>query len=81
MSPSFLDWVSFAPMCPPMRVMDMSEPRVKSPMPRTSSAEAIRKESISPASTGTSSRHSAATTPQTGSTEAAASRSFSSKIR
>ncbi|MFR5406447.1 MAG: hypothetical protein ACLTG0_14420 [Oscillibacter sp.] len=39
-----------------MRLIDMSAPSVKSPMPRISMAVAITNESISPASTGTSTK-------------------------
>ncbi len=61
-----------------MRLIDMSAPSVKRPMPRISMAVATTNESISPASTGTSTKQTAMTIRLMGSTEAAASFSFSS---
>ena len=63
-----------------MRLIDMSAPSVKSPMPRISMAVAITNESISPASTGTSAKLIAITIRLMGRTEAVASFSFSIKI-
>ena len=80
MSQSFRDFVIFAPMWLPIRLMDMWAPRVNRPMPKMSMAEPIRKDSISPVSMGTSTKHIAATIPVMGSTEAAASRSFSMRM-
>ena len=71
------DFVIFAPMRLPMRLMDMSAPRVNSPIPTISSSDPMRNESISPVSTGTRARHKAATMTVTGRTEAAASFIFS----
>ena len=73
--------VSFAPIRLPMRDMDISAPSVNRPIPAMSSSEPIRNASISPASTGTSSRQTTSTIAVTGRTEAAASRSFSVRIR
>ena len=57
--------------------MDISAPRVNRPMPSTSRTAPIRKDSISPLSMGTSTKHSTATMAVIGSTEAMASRVFS----
>ena len=80
-SQSLRDLVSFAPMWLPMRVMAISAPRVNRPMPRMRRAEATTKESISPASTGTRKKQMATTMALMGRTDAAASRSFSNKMR
>lgn len=63
-----------------MRLIDMSAPNVNSPMPRISMAVARMNESISPASTGTSTKLIAITIRLMGRTEAVASFSFSNKI-
>ena len=63
-----------------MRLIDMSAPNVNSPMPRISMAVARINESISPASTGTSTKLIAITIRLMGRTEAVASFSFSNKI-
>ena len=63
-----------------MRLIDMSAPNVNSPMPRISMAVARINESISPASTGTSTKLIAMTIRLMGRTEAVASFSFSNKI-
>ena len=60
-----------------MRVIDTSAPSVNIPMPRISRAEPNKNDSISPTSTGTSTRQSTATIAETGRTDAAASLSFS----
>ena len=58
--------------------MDISAPSVNSPMPKISMAVASTNESISPVSTGTSTKQIVSTIRLIGSTEAAASFSFSS---
>ena len=63
-----------------MRLIGISAPSVKRPMPRMSMAVAITNESISPASTGTSTKLIAMTIRLMGRTEAVASFSFSNKI-
>ena len=63
-----------------MRLMDISAPRVKKPMPSTSRPAPTRKDSISPLSMGISAKHSSATITVIGSTEAMASLSFSLMI-
>ena len=58
--------------------MDISAPSVNSPMPKISMAVASTNESISPVSTGTSTKQIVSTIRLIGSTEAAASFNFSS---
>ena len=60
--------------------MDISAPSVKRPMPRMSMAVASTNESISPVSTGTSTKQMSITIRLMGRTDAVASRSFSSRI-
>ena len=78
---SFCDFVIFAPIKLPMRDIESSAPSVKSPMPTIRSPDPSRNESISPTSTRTSARHKTATIAVTGSTDAAASFSFSANTR
>ena len=76
-SHSLRDFVSFAPICVPICVMDTSEPRVKSAMPTISSTEPIRKDSIRSVVTGTKLKHTMVTISVMGRTDATASRNFS----
>ena len=79
-TPSLRLFVIFAPIRLPIRVIDISAPRLNRPMPAISMADPIKNASISPDSTGTSSRHTASTITVTGRTDAAASFIFSIRI-
>ena len=78
-TPSLRLFVIFAPIRLPIRVIDISAPRLNRPMPAISMADPIKNASISPGSTGTISKHSASTMAVTGKTDAAASRIFSNR--
>ncbi len=76
-SARFRDFVSFAPICVPMGVIDTSLPTVNRPMPTISISEPSRNESIRSAFIGTNVRHIKPTIITMGSTDPAASLNFS----
>ena len=71
-----MDFVSFEPMRLPIWVMELSEPKVKSPSPRIIMTVPMTKESIRSVDMGATVKHRTTTTSATGRTDTNASFSF-----